>query len=851
MKQPSLPLNLDIDLLPAERFSALSTVDTPVPEHWQQLMAFLSRLGGSGLAKRCKDAQRLLKENGAIHNVFNSPEAPRDWQFDPIPVVFSSTEWQQMERGLVQRAELLNRIVQDLYGPRTLIRDGIVPAELAFAHRHFLLPCNGLFGATSPLSLYAPDLAKGRDGSYWVLSDSALPTLGGGYALESRLIMSRSFPQLFEPFQVHRLAMYFLALRDHLSSLSPQQEQEPCIILLTPGPDHPSFFEHAYLASYLGLPLVQGGDLVVRDNRVWLKSVDGLRQVDVILRRLVDEMCDPLELRGDSLLGIPGLLEAVRSGQVAVANPVGSQIIENPALMAFLPTICRHWRDEDLLLPSVATWWCGQAHECNYVLDHLDELTIRPIHPLPGLPQSTPGQLTTQQRQQWRQLILANPHLFVGQQLMELATFPTFENNEIVARRGISTFYLTAQRDSYVVMPGGLTRVHEDGSNLLANNEGGRIKDTWVLTEEQDKQVNLWLQAHPNQLLRPVFMPLPSRCAENLFWAGRYAERTEQTCRLIRSILTKLYEVNEFHDPDDRQSLDQLLRALTHVTLTYPGFTGEGADKKLADPRGELHALACDSQRIGSLRSSLISLGQSAYAVRDLLPEDGWRIVDNLRQNWHPRISKSQIGSGRLLKNINELIVQLSGFTGLTGENMSRETAWLLLNIGRRIERALNLIALLQATLVPCQQNSTEAQIREAVLSTCNSLMVFRRRYRSFMQLSLILELLIMDEHYPRSLAYQLHQLHKHICALPHDKLSQQPHQDQQLIDEALAELGRTGHKKLAGRAEGEEEYPLLRVFLESQKKRLDLLSDTLMQLYFSPSVAPQQLRSAPQEGRP
>ena len=310
----------------------------------------------------------------------------------------------------------------------------------------------------------------------------------------------------------------------------------------------------------------------------------------------------------------------------------------------------------------------------------------------------------------------------------------------------------------------------------------------------------------------------------------------------------KLYEVNEFRDPDDQLSLHHLLRALTRVTLTYPGFMGDDAKRKLKDPRGELLSLACDDQRIGSLRTSLVSLGQAAYVVRDLLPEDAWRIIDYLRQNWHPRITKSQIGSGRLLKSVDQLIGHLAALSGLTSENMSRETAWQLLNIGRRIERALNLIALLQATLVPCQQDSTEAQIRETVLSTCNSLMVFRRRYRSFMQLSLILELLLLDENYPRSLAYQLHQLHKHICALPHNPLSHKPHEDQQLIDEALAELTRTSAKKLAGRAEGEDEYPLLRVFLDVQQQRLDQLSETLMQLYFSPSVALQKLGSAPLE---
>ncbi len=613
---------------------------------WRTLMDNLSRQGNTRIKKHHKEAQRLLKENGAIHNVFTGPDSPRPWKFDPIPLIIDPDEWQALEQGLIQRARLFNLLLADIYGPMHLIKEGLLPPELIFNHRGFLYPCVNLLPETdTPLTIYSANLAKGSDGSFWIMGDQMQPALGSGYALETRIIMTRSFPQLFEKFQVHRLAMYFRALRNALTQLARHNRQDPRIVLLTPGPEHPSYFEHAYFASYLGYPLVQGGDLIVQDNCVWLKSVEGLRQVDVILRRQDDDFCDPLELRGDSWIGIPGLLEAIRCGNVAVANPIGSSVLENPALMAFLPGLCDYFLNEKLLLPSVATWWCGQAKEREFVLKNLDRLLIKPIHPMTGLPPLAPSPGTEGQRRRWKDLIIQNPHLFIGQEQIDLATFPAFETDHMEARHCALSLYLTAQDNSYLVMPGALSRAHADSQQLLSPEQtGGQIKDTWVLTHEPDKQVTLWRQMQPDQLIQPLVSPLPSRAAENLFWAARYAERAEQTARILRSILIKMREVNESHDIDDRMGLNHLLRALTHVTQTYPGFTGEDARKKLDDPRQEIISVILDESRLGGLKSSLASLGRAAFTVRDLLPEDAWRAIETMSSHWNPKITKNQIG---------------------------------------------------------------------------------------------------------------------------------------------------------------------------------------------------------------
>jgi uncharacterized circularly permuted ATP-grasp superfamily protein/uncharacterized alpha-E superfamily protein len=750
---------------------------------------------------------------------------------------------------LVQRAELLNLILADIYGPRTLIEKGLLPPELIYAHNGFLWPSVGLLPAGQRhLNLYSANLAKGKDGRYWVLEDYAQPPFGSGYALENRIVMTRSFPYLFQDFQVYRLAMYYRALKNRLVSLVPHDQAEPGIVVLTPGPEHPLYFEHAYLASYLGYPLVQGADLVVRDGFAWMKTVGGLRQIDVILHRLDDQLCDPLGLRGDSLHGVPGLLEVIRRGNLVTANAVGSGVVENPALLAFLPGLSRYLLGEELRLPSVATWWCGQPREMEFVLQNLEQLIIKPIHEIPGLPEILPGNSSPEQLSAWRERIQANPHLYVGQELSSLATVPAFVTDEIEQRPCVLSTYLTAFEESYVAMSGGLTRVNENEGSLLVSKVGGYSKDTWVLTREPDKQVTLWRQAQPNQLIEPLLGPLPSRAAENLFWAGRYAERSDATARLLRSILTKFREFNEFHDPDDRHSLEHLLKALTHVTSTYPGFLGVGSEKRLADPRGELLSLTSDAYRRGSLRSSLRGFGQAAYIVRDMLPEDAWRIVDNIQLNWNPSFSLTLVGSGRLYESINKLLVQLAAFSGLNNDNMARETDWLLLKIGRSLERALNLTALLRATLVPYYKPSMEAQMFETVLSTSNSLITYRRRYRSFMQLPTILELLLTDASYPRALAYQLKQLRRMIAELPPEQPALQADGKGQQLTELLTDLSATNPKHLAELSQSDACYPQLDELLTSEKERLETLSELLAQLYFSPTQVPQRLGSAMQD---
>ncbi len=816
--------------------------------HWQPLMQELEHLGKEGLERRRQEAQRLLRENGVTFNIHDGLRgAARPWQLDPIPLFISADEWARIEAGLVQRAELLNLILADLYGPQLLLKEGLLPPELIFGHAGFLRPCVGIptLGGR-PLVLCSSNLARGPDGRMWVLDDRAQSPSGAGYALENRMVMTRIAPTFFRDCNVKRLAGFFQPLRDRLARLAPQNREDPRVVLLTPGPYSPTYFEHAYLADYLGYALVQGDDLSVRDGRVWLKSLEGLHQVDVILRRVDDAYCDPLELREDSRLGVTGLLQAARLGHVAIANPIGSGVLENPGLMAFLPGIARHLLGEELQLPSVATWWCGQERERAFVLENLDKLVIKPIHRTRGYRAIFGEHLTAAEQAELRERILRKPHLYIGQEVVSFSTAPSLVEGSVEPRHAILRSYLIAGDTGYVALPGGLTRIApRQGELVVSNKFGGLSKDTWVLSTEPVRYVSLWRQPKRDQVLPFRAEPLPSRAADNLFWAGRYVERAEGTARLLRSILLLRREQRDDNGEVLKPYLHSLLRALTHVTSTYPGFVGKGAEELLQNPRAELHSLLQNADRVGSLTSILQSFGQVAMTVREHWPTEIWRIVDAIQLDWVNHEDLPGPGNYRMQDRLDHLIMQLVAFSGLIAESMTREAGWRLLDIGRRLERGLGLIALLRATLVPSMDETLRRRLMETVLVICDSLNTFRRRYHSYMHLPTVLELILMDQNHPRSLAYQLDCLQRHIADLPRGQRQERLGEDERCILAAYTELRLADVVHLSKIEEGEGVYQFLDELLAGQAESLWRLSDLLTSSYFSHSQPAQQL--APQ----
>jgi uncharacterized circularly permuted ATP-grasp superfamily protein/uncharacterized alpha-E superfamily protein len=693
------------------------------------------------------------------------------------------------------------------------------------------------------------NLARGPDGRMWVLDDRAQAPSGAGYALENRMVMTRVAPALFRGCHVKRLASFFQPLRDRLARLAPQNREDPRVVVLTPGPYSPTYFEHAYLANYLGYALVQGDDLSVRDGRVWLKSVEGLHQVDVILRRLDDAYCDPLELREDSRLGVTGLLQAARLGHVAIANPIGSGVLENPGLMAFLPGISRHLLGEELQLPSVATWWCGQERERKFVLEHLDQLVIKPIHRTRGYRAIFGAQLTAAEQAALRERILHRPHLYVGQEMVSFSTAPSLVDGWVEPRHAILRTFLVAGDDGYVAMPGGLTRIAaEEGELVVSSRAGGLSKDAWVLSKEPVRYVSLWRQPERDQVLPLRAEPLPSRTADNLFWAGRYVERAEGTARLLRAVYLLKRETRDANGEVPKPYLHSLLRALTHLTGTYPGFVGKGAEALLQKPRAELHSLLQDPERAGSLSSTLQLFGQAAISARDHWPAETWRVIDAIKVDWVDDEESPGPGHYRTEDRLDHLILQLVAFSGLSAESMPREAGWMLLDFGRRLERALGMVSLLRATLVPAMDGALQRQLMETILVICDSLNTFRRRYRSYMHLPTVLELILLDQHHPRSLAYQFDCLQRHIAEQPRGPGAKRLGEDERCILEAYTELRLADAARLSRLEEGDGFRKALDELLARQTESLWRLSDVITSTYFSHSQPPQQLSPQQQD---
>jgi len=802
--------------------------------HWEYLSGAIGALGEPELERRAYELRRLLRENGVTYNFYEENDTiERPWSLDPIPVLLKSGDWSEIEQGLAQRAELLDLVLRDLYGPRKLLKRGLLPPELVLGHPGFLRPCAGTARADGRwLTLCAADLARGPDGRLWVIGDRIQAPSGAGYALEARTALSRTLPSLYRDSHVHRLALFFRTLRGTLASLAPGGKEDPRIVLLTPGEGSETFFEHAYLASYLGYPLVQGSDLSVRDERVWLRTLDGLTPVDVILRRVDDPWCDPLELRPDSLLGVAGLLQAVRRGNVAVANPLGTSILENPGLMPFLPAISRALLDEDLKQPSVTTWWCGGERERRHVLDKLDELVIKPVFPHRVDSTIFAAALTVSEREALRAQIRAHPHRFVAQERVPLSTAPVLRAGKLEPRPFVLRSFCVASESGYLVMPGGLGRVSSSSSSFVTSNQlGGVGKDVWVLASEPERQVSL---------LAPVDRPIavsrggdevPGRVADDLFWLGRYSERSEAISRLLREILLRLLATERAHVDG---TVPLLLRALTHQSGTHPGFVGEGAEARLAAPEAELLQLVLDPRRTGGLRYNIEALARTGRSVRDRLSSDTSRVIGAIDSEL---ARPCDLAAAR--ESLQRLIQLLASFVGLSAESMSRGQGWRFLQLGRSLERGLQTIALLRGVVLPAGPLMVPAC--EALLGILHSVKTYRRRYRSRIQVGAVLDLLLLDESNPRSLAFQLVGVEEHVVALVRDEPEAQRSRAERLALDALTTLRLFDVASVADADDEESALELERLLLRVAGL-LTSLADEIASRYFQPADRPQQM---------
>lgn len=754
--------------------------DGTIRPSWQTFIQRLQQLGPARIEKRWQRTRRLVRDAGLIYRPYGDSESePRPWKLDAIPWIIDSAQWKIISEGLQQRARLLNRVLQDIYGPQRLVKSGEVPADFLFSHPAFR---RDFHGQKLPnkcfLHFYTADLARSPDGQWWVVADRTDAPLGFGYALENRLVLSRTYPRIFHECQVQRLAPFFIKVRELLQQLAPQNQDNPRTVLLSQGPSTPGYFEDAYLARYLGYTLAESGDLSVRNGKVLLKTLGGLAPVDVIMRRLSDQYADPLELQSDAGLGVAGLLTAVRSGNVLIANALGSSVVESSAMMAFLGPLCELMLGQQLKLPSVATWWCGEEKELKYVSEHWRDLVVasayrvsrqKAVSDLHG--KGLTGNNVVEQ-------LKRNPTAYIGQEQVNRCTVPAWLDNRLVPMRAALRVYLVGDGENYHVLPGGLARVAND-SQMLEYDVlvGSSSKDVWVLADEPVKPVTLLHQPGAPITLRRIGPELPSRVADNFLWLGRYCERVEQSARLLRTVYTRMageedqWELVEF---------PLLLRQLADHGLIEPGYVVEGIRERLGNYEEALANTLLDPQQSGGLKSTLGQILRIATQLRDRLSPDSWQILYHLDHQLALSRPTDSLEPSEVLTVLGRLIMDLSGFAGMVAESMTRTFGWRFLDIGRRLERSTSTIGLVRGL---CEKPDAGPSAWEAFLEVADSSMTYRSRYLAQWSLAAVLDLLLTDETNPRSVAYQVQAIAKHVAELARYENSPLPTAEQRLIE--------------------------------------------------------------------
>jgi uncharacterized circularly permuted ATP-grasp superfamily protein/uncharacterized alpha-E superfamily protein len=733
------------------RYDELLDATGGVRPHWRPVVERLAAEGSEGVRRGVELARRLIIENGVTYNVYADQQGrDRPWVLDPLPLLLTADEWREIELGVAQRAALLDALLADLYGPQRLLAAGLVPPELPFGHPNFLWPCHGL---TVPgghwLQVYAVDIARSVDGRWWALADRTQAPSGPGYALENRQIVTRVFPELLNDLGVRSLGAFFVALREQLLRAAPDDATAggpPLAVVLTPGSFNETYFEHAYLARQLGLPLVEGHDLTVRGDTLFLKTLGGLKRVHAILRRLDDDFCDPVELRGDSALGVPGLIGVVRAGKVMIANALGSGVLESAAWMGFMPAVALHLQGAPLRLPSVATWWCGEQAALDYVTQHIDRLVIKPAFPNQQFPAVFGRDLDAPERTALIERLRARPHAYVAQESLAFSQAPVWSRagaQGYAARALGIRVYAVATPDGYRVMPGGLARIAADaGVEIVSMQRGGGSKDVWVLPpaaqghgEKPPDEPELMPATPPRAPIRHD--ELPSRLAENLFWMGRYTERCDSKARLLRATFG--------------MRTNALVWPLAVETCRHFGVMPRGGDP--------LQITWSDQNPLG-LYADLTRLVWCAAQARSRLSAENWRAVGVLQREFQEAAAKPAEPRDIL----DRMLLSLAALAGFAFDDMTQDDGWRLMMLGRRLER-LQFLAELLSLRLAVGAASSQGEL-EWLLDIGDSTITYRTRYLSLPRLAATVDLLVFDQSNPRALSFQWHAIEQSLAQI-------------------------------------------------------------------------------------
>jgi uncharacterized circularly permuted ATP-grasp superfamily protein/uncharacterized alpha-E superfamily protein len=721
-------------------------------EVWTRFFEAFAELTPGDIERRFGSADRHLREAGVTYRA-PGETAERLWPLSHLPLLIGEAEWQQLTAGIVQRAELLELVLSDLYGEGRLVAEGAIPAAAIAGSPEYL---RAVCGIKPPggryLNMYAADVGRGPDGRWWVLGDRTQAPSGAGYALENRLVLSRAFTTLYKSMNVERVAPFFEAFRDALRASA--DRDEPRIGLLTPGQFSETYFEHATLARYLGFLLVEGDDLAVSGDRIHIRTVAGLKRLDVLLRRVDSNSLDPLELDASSQLGVPGLIDVLRKNGVVVANMPGSGVMEARALLGFLPSLSRRFFGEDLKMPHIATWWCGQKSAREEVLSRLDEVAIEGAYGrgVPGFPGNGPvlgSELSSSERDRLRTAIMDRGIDYVGQELVRLSTTPVWDQGRIAPRPFVLRVFAAATPDGWTIMPGGFCRIADQlDARAVSMGDGARAADVWVVSDKAVSTATL-LPTIDTVRIRRIAGWVPSRAADNLFWLGRYLERAEATLRLVRALGTQ-------RDPGKGpatalHSVERIQRLL--VTWGATSLAARAQPARIA-----AEALQSE-ERFGSALSLLRAAQRTATSLRERLSPDAWQVITEMTE----RLAQEVEDDDGVVSAAELTLQELASFAGLAQENMNRAAGWRFLEMGRRAERAINTVRFARQFAY----DEAGGEDLDVLLTLVDCQITYRSRYLVGPLLAPVRDLVVLDPYNPRSVAFQVFALNDHIASLP------------------------------------------------------------------------------------
>jgi uncharacterized circularly permuted ATP-grasp superfamily protein/uncharacterized alpha-E superfamily protein len=772
---------------------------------WTELADAVADRGRSGLNRLRSVVHSLIDNDGITYTEVDSSRddghlEPRPWTLDTLPIVISAADWEVLEAGLVQRSRLLDAVLADLYGPRTLLTEGFLPPELLFAHPGYVRAASGIEVPGHQLFMHACDLSRLPDGTFQVNADWTQAPSGAGYALADRRVIAHSVPDLYERIAPRPTTPFAQALRLALIDAAPDIVQDPVVVVLTPGIYSETAFDQAYLATVLGFPLVESADLVVRDGKLWMRSLGTLKRVDVVLRRIDADYLDPLDLRADSKLGVVGLVEAQRRGTVTVVNTMGSGILESPGLLRFLPELAEHLLGEAPLLHSAPVYWGGIAAERSHLLANLSSLLIKSTvggEPLVG-PTLSSAQLT-----ELAARIEAMPWQWAGQELPQFSSAPTDHAGTLSSAGVGMRLFTVAQRSGYAPMIGGVGYVLAPGPAAYTLQTVA-AKDVWVRPTERARAETVTLPAvepPPKHLAEPLKTGAGTwgvsspRVLSDLFWMGRYGERAENMARLLMVARDRFHVYRHHQDTEESQCVPVLMAALGRITGTDTGADGDSAEdhaEMIAVAPSTLWSLTVDPYRPGSLVQSVEGLGLAARAVRDQLSNDTWMVLAGVEravsQSTDPPDSLA-LADTLLASAQSQTLAGMLTLSGVAAESMVHDVGWTMMDIGKRIERGLWLTALLRATLTTVRSVAAEATVIESTLVACESSVIYRRRTVGKVSVAAVTELLLYDVQNPRSLLYQLERLRTDLKSLPNSSGSSRP---ERIVDEISTRLRRS-----------------------------------------------------------